>query len=318
MKKLITTFTLLCSLLASAQTTPNYNTTDKRYNSVRNSFWFEANLMGTLARYKDSSAKWQYQLDIQYRRMADANYVKGGNKADIFKDPFQHVYRPWVHYWVKPNAIRLSLSPIGYWATWTPTGEGQQQFYGEYRICPQITFFQKIGRLEIQQRYRYEFRFISTKDAAGTKSEVADYALGTDYLPSGEKQRMRYMIRLNYSLNGKSSGTKGSTYFTVWNEVFIGIGANTVNSKILDQNRLVIMFGRYLKTNYPLKIELGYTLQYKPNYDITQAAGQTAGAYTYNKLNWEANNCLQVYLICDDFHKLGFKKKKAAETPIVP
>lgn len=290
--------------------TPNYNSTDKRINAYRNSFWFEGNLNGTIARHQDSSAKWQYQLDLQYRRMADANYVKGGQKMNIFADPSQHVYRPWIHYWIKPKAVRLSLSPIGYWATWTPSKEGSQQFYSEYRVCPQITFFQKINKLEIQQRYRYEFRWLSNKTTALHNGGLQDYGGGDNFVHNGQKMRLRYMLRMNLPLNGKSTGTKGSLYLSAWNELFVGLGANTVDTKLLDQDRFVFLIGKYFKSSYPIKVEIGYTLQYAPKYDITVADGQESnGTYDYNKLNWELNNCFQVYFICDDFHAL-FKRKK--------
>ncbi len=291
--------------------TPNYNSTDRRINAYRNSFWFEANLNGTIARYADSSAKFQYQIDLQYRRMSDANYIGGGEKYNIFADPAQHVYRPWIHYWIKPKTVRLSLSPIGYWGTWTPGKEGAQLFYSEYRICPQITLFQKIGKLEIQQRYRYEFRWLSNKETALNNGSLADYSIGDNFIRNGQKMRLRYLLRLNYPLNGKSTGTKGSVYLTAWNELFIGLGANTNNTKLLDQNRFVFLFGKYLKTRFPIKVELGYTMQYMPKYDIGVVETPTAnGTYDYGKLNWEINNCLQVYLICDDFHSLFKRKKK--------
>lgn len=312
MKKTIT-FLLTVVLFTNSlkAQTPNYNSTDSRRNTYRSSFWFEGNLNGTLARYTDSSAKWQYQLDLQYRRMSDANYIKDGQKNNIFSDPAQHVYRPWIHYWVKPKTVRLSLSPIGYWATWTPSKEGAQLFYGEYRICPQITVFQKIGKLEVQQRYRYEFRWLSNKETAQNNGSLADYPTADNFSHNGQKMRLRYLLRINAPLNGKSTGTKGSLYLSAWNELFIGLGANTANTKLLDQDRFVFLLGKYLKSSYPIKIEVGYTLQYAPKYDVGIAEGQEAnGPYDYGKLNWEANSCLQVYFICDDFHSLFKKHKK--------
>lgn len=211
MKKEFTLLVLLISLMSLSQT-PNYNLTDRRINSYRNSFWFEANLNGTLSKYADSSAKWQYQLDLQYRTMSDADYISNGQKANIFADPAQHVYRPWIHYWIKPKTVRLSLSPFGYLGTWTPSKEGTQLFFGEYRICPQITVFQKIGKLEIQHRYRYEFRWLSTKVAALNSGSLANYSNGDNFIHNGQKMRLRYMLRLNIPLNGKSTVTKGSLY----------------------------------------------------------------------------------------------------------
>ena len=317
MKTKLTLIALITTVFLNAQT-PNYNGTDNRMNATRNSFWFEGNFNGTIARYKDSTIKWQYQLDYQYRRMADANYVKDGNTMNIFRDPFQNVYRPWIHYWITPKKVRLSLSPIGYWGTWTPTGEGTQLFYGEIRVCPQVTFFQNVGRFEFQHRYRYEFRWLTTKDPAPANGSLSDYSLGTDYMKSGQKMRMRYFLRVNYSLNGKKSNEKGAWYLTAWNELFLGVGANTTDAKIMDQDRVVLMVGRYLKCKYPIKVEVGYTLQYSPKYDTNLPAGQTpGGAYSYGKLNWEANNCFQVYLIMDEFHQF-LQKKKTPVAPVTP
>lgn len=84
-KKEFTLLALLISLMSLSQT-PNYNSTDRRVNSNRNSFWFEANLNGTISGYTDSSTKFQYLLDLQYRRMSDANYIVDGQKANIFAD----------------------------------------------------------------------------------------------------------------------------------------------------------------------------------------------------------------------------------------
>src|ERR1700761_8355798 len=89
---------------------------DPRVNTQRKSFWFETNIGGSITANK----RWQYQIDYQYRRMADASYVVGGNHSNIFKDPYQQVFRPWIHYWAIPGQVRLSLSPLGYWSTRTP------------------------------------------------------------------------------------------------------------------------------------------------------------------------------------------------------
>lgn len=311
MKKGFTCTLFILLTLAAVSQTPNYNATDKRINAYRNSFWFEANLNGTLSRYADSSAKWQYQFDLQYRRMADANYVSTAKSGNILLDPYQQVYRPWIHYWIKPKTVRLSLSPIGYWATWTPAGEGPQQFFSEYRVCPQLTLFQKIGKVEVQQRYRYEFRWQSTRVAAQHNGSLGDYGLADNFTHNGQKMRLRYLVRFNVPLNGKSSGTKGSLYLAAWDELFLGLGANTANTKLLDQNRLVLMIGKYFKSSYPLKVELGYTMQYLPKYDTDVPVGQTPdGPYHYARLNWEMNNSFQVYLICDDFHRLFTRRKK--------
>ena len=107
--------------------------TDSRSFEKRNSFWTETVVNGVI---KD---KWRWQLDFQYRRSSDPTNVVGGS-SNPFKNNFQHVYRPWVHYQMNEN-IRLSLSPIGFWESYYGAGEGNgvRKVQPEFRICPQVT-----------------------------------------------------------------------------------------------------------------------------------------------------------------------------------
>lgn len=266
-----------------------------RVYTKRYSFWFEGNFNGLLFKNDSGQVKWQYQIDFQYRRMADASYIKSGQYYNIFKDPFQQVVRPWLHYWIVDKKVRLSLSPIGHWATWSPTAEGPHTYNTEYRTSSQLTFFQKIGKVDIQQRYRYEFRWIG--DAVSAQNYLNDIFSSTVIPSSGFKQRLRYMIRLNYNINK-------TNYISIWNELFIGLGKNTANNKILDQNRIVGLYGKkYNQQKYPVKIEIGFTWQLLPKYNMNVPPTQEPGYGSFQKNNWESNLALQIYLIFDEFHK---------------
>src|SRR6476620_9837790 len=249
MKKTITILLfVICNHFAFAQLTQSQLPT--RNYTTRKSFWTELNVSGPIS--KDS--RWQYQIDYQYRRAADANYIEGGNTANIFKDPLQQVFRPWVHYWIKPGAIRFSLSPLGYWITWTPPEEGSvyttknpvldeqgnpvvingktqyqdqgQTVFPEFRVCPQVTMVQNIGRLQLTQRYRYEFRWLGQR--AASNGGFDDFEQGYNFKPNGvaganHAGRMRLQVRAQLPLN-KPKIEQNTVYLNAWDELFVSTG----------------------------------------------------------------------------------------------
>ena len=272
-----------------------------RVYTTRYSFWFEGNFSGSILRNDSNEQILQYQIDYQYRRMADASYIKDGEYLNIMKDPFQNIIRPWIHYWVISKKVCVSLSPLGYWSTWSPTAEGPHVYTPEFRVCPQITLFQKMGKLDMQQRYRYEFRWIG--DPVEAQSFIKDFFVSANYSSRSYRGRMRHMFRLNYNFSKK-------TYLSIWNEVFIGIGKNVANDKIFDQNRIVILLGnKYFQASYPMKVEVGLTWQILPKYNLKVPPTQPESYGSYQKNNVENNFALQIYLIFNEFHKV-FRKKE--------
>lgn len=333
MKKIIVTVALsiVGMLCAYAQTTPSQNYADHpRVYTQRKSFWTEYNLSGSI----DSLQRWQYQIDYQYRRMADASYIEGGNQGNIFKNPYQQVLRPWIHYWVIPKKLRFSLSPLGYWITWTPPQEGSvykvdgtdqgQAVFPEFRICPQITVNNQLGRLQFINRYRYEFRLIGNRSQSTTFFE--DLGAGYSFYPnpigsptssSSHQGRFRWQIRAQLLLNSPKM-QKNTVYINAWNELFIGMGKHVDFNKMLNQNRTVALFGWKLPTQYPIRIEAGITYQVNFLYNIDQVPTQPT--VSYGKRNVEANTAYTVYVIFDEFHTLfkGKGKKAKQDEPLFP
>lgn len=271
-------------------------TTDNRTYIQRKSFWFEGNFNGTIKKNEADQMTWQYQLDYQYRRGSDANNIVNGQHVNLFKDMSTNVVRPWIHYFPIPGKLRFSVSPLGHWGSWTPRAEGVQKYYHEFRTSFQTTLYQKLGRIEFQQRYRYELRYVGAKDTAvGGIRDV--FSKGGEFYSNARKNRLRYLVRANIPVN-----KSGSSYLAIWNEVFIGLGKNVSNNKILDQNRLVCLFGKKIcQDSYPMKIEIGLLWQVQPKYDLSE----------YKNQNLESNLALNVYWIFDEFHKFkGIKKPK--------
>lgn len=320
MKKLIVTVALsLSGMLCAFAQTPSQNFSQHpRAYTHRNSFWSEINAFGNITADK----KWQYQIDYQYRRMADASYIQGGNHGNIFKDPYQQVVRPWIHYWIKPGAIRFSLSPIGYWITWTPSQEGQvyktedgnvgRTVFPEFRVCPQVTFQQTYGRFQFVNRYRYEFRWVGNREkSSGFFNDLDE---GFSFYPNAIGQghgsnhlgRFRWQIRGQVLLN-KAKMEKNTIYLNMWNELFIGVGKHIDFMKMLNQNRTVALIGWRLPTGIPIRVEAGVTYQAAYLYNI--GTPPTQPNVTYQKQNVELNTAYTIYVIIDDFHTI-FKKKK--------
>jgi hypothetical protein len=305
---------------SNAQTPVQNFTQHPRAYTHRYSSWFEANIGGSITADK----KWQYQIDYQYRRMSDAGYIQGGQHGNIFKDPYQQVFRPWIHYWIKPGAVRFSLSPLGYWATWTPPQEGSiypssqgnvgRTFAPEFRTCPQLTIVENIGRLQYSMRYRYEFRWIGSRHASysgGVPFYSQDFGYGYDFVPNGaygsnHQGRLRLQARVQFPLN-KPKIEKNTWYINAWDELFIGIGRHVGANKMINQNRSVAMLGYRLPTEFPIKIEAGVTYQMNFLYNMNTPPGNPHS--TYQKQNVELNTAYTVYLIFDEFHTL-FKNKK--------
>ena len=325
---------LLSDIAAIAQTpvpvSPQDLTQHPRVNTHRKSFWSEINFQGALSKDK----RWQYQFDLQYRRMSDARYVVGGAHGNIFKNPYQQVYRPWIHYWIVPGQVRLSLSPIGFWETYTaPTDASvystpETQVAGkntntgatvqpEFRICPQITFNNNYGRFQVVNRIRFEYRIQGNRHPA-SQNYFDDVTEGYSFYPNPQGQgygsthagRLRWQSRVQIALN-KKKVEPGAIYINAWDEVFISVGRYVNFNKMLNQNRLVAMVGFYLPTKYPIKIETGITYQTNLLYNIGTVPTQPD--VTYSKQNVEQNLAYTTYVIFDNFH--SFLRKKKVEAP---
>lgn len=255
---------------------------------VRNKmFWSEIVLTGKI------KGKFSYQLDYQYRRSADADNVEGGDHDNLFKNAFQQVVRPWVHYQAM-DALRLSISPIGFWGTWAETANSLYVL-PENRITLQATLNQKLGRVTLTHRYRYEFRFIGTKMSTENTWDIyhdQEFS-GSDI----KKGRLRYFLRALVPLN-HSTITPKTFYIDTYNEIFLNMGKQVANTNLLDQNRLFIGLG--YRFGQDIRVEAGYLNQTVFRFNNVQ------------QNNIDQNDILQVLVFFDDFNRF-FKKRKPVE-----
>lgn len=102
----------------------------------------------------------------------------------------------------------------------------------EHRIFQQFITKQKISRISVQHRYRFEQRWIE----------------------SDFRMRFRYFLAINVPLNNAEM-MANTVYFSAYNEVFLND-----QERVFDRNRLYLGMGYRL--NNSVRFELGYMNQF--------------------------------------------------------
>ncbi len=274
---------LICCISVSAQA---------QHTNHNQMFWTETVISGKI------KGKFRYQLDYQYRRQGISedtrtqmtfNHVSDTHTG-IFTQAYQQVVRPWVSYQANKH-LRLSLSPLGWWGTWRPSGDKRTTFEPEMRITTQALMAYPLGRVILEQRLRYEFRFFGNK-------LLTDGSQGKDYYSNfldsdTRKGRFRYMTRIFVPLNHFKMEAQ-TLYFVSSNEIMLGVGHNILHEKIFDQNRLYAGLG--YKASPEFRFEVGYVNQIVPQKRLADGSKNT-----------DMNHVLQLNVVIDDFPKI-FRK----------
>jgi hypothetical protein len=260
-------------------------------------FWGNMIILGKI------KGKFFYQLDLEYRRQADPAHspdpgtTVGSHHYQIFRHPYQDAARPWIHYQVNRN-IRLSWSPITWFGSWSYPVNGVTTYQPEFRTSPQVTFNQFLGRVILNHRYRYEFRFYGLKGVDNNTSDITGPSSTYSFLDINKQGRFRYMLRAIVPINKKEL-VKGTYYLMTSGEVFLKTGKNIKNANIYDQTRFYLGLG--WKFAPEIRAELGYMNQ---------------TAFRFNNIaknNIDFNNSVFFNLIFDDFNSLFKKKKEPAK-----
>jgi len=111
----------------------------------------------------------------------------------------------------------------------------------EFRLWPQISFINALGKFKVEHRYRAEFRFTS----------------------NGFRNRFRYRVALNYSFGKDKKGNKPHL-LSISNELFF-----TNTEPYFERNRTLL--GYTYKLNEEMAIQLGYLHQF--DYKINDETG---------------------------------------------
>jgi hypothetical protein len=282
MKKL-TLMIILCQLniVVSAQS-------PRQFHNISNG-WTDVNVSGKLF------GKFSWQIENQHRREDEqGDYNESTRTGNIYHDLNQNVFRPYVHYQASPN-VRISLMPLGWIGSNRFSNGKPSSFFGEIRVAPQVIFTQNLKKLRIDNRYRYEFRWI------GKNMPVEDHTFlyGGDFSTTTYRNRFRYQLKMSRPLNKPKMEDK-TIYIQAYDEVFMNIGQKVGNTNLLDQNRVMIGLGYRLNKNF--SFEAGFMRQ-----TIYRLNNKDANGVALNN-NVDRNNILQLNFAINNFETL-FKRK---------
>ena len=169
---------------------------------------------------KKLNSKWNIHNEVQYR-----NYNAIGDLEQL-------LIRTGVGYNLSDNNNNILLG-YGYILSENYSGDTDDKVsVNEHRIFQQFTTKQKIGKVGLSHRYRFEQRFVED-----------------DF-----KMRLRYFLGINIPLQYKEDG-KNPLYLSMYNEIFL----NT-KSAVFDRNR--VFGGLGYKFSKTLRLELGYMNQF--------------------------------------------------------
>ena len=167
---------------------------------------------------KQLNEKWNLHHEVQYR-----NY-------DAIGDLEQLLLRTGLGYTFGESERNILLG-YGYILSENYTSDSDPKVrVNEHRIFQQFISKQKLGKLKLSHRYRFEQRFVE----------------------SDFKMRIRYFLGLNIPISSKE---QNKYYFSAYNELFL----NT-KSKLYDRNRLYGGFGYQL--DKIVRLEMGYMNQF--------------------------------------------------------
>lgn len=168
---------------------------------------------------KKLNNKWSIHNEVQYR-----NYNAVGDLEQL-------LLRTGLGYNITEN--NNILLGYGYILSENYIGETDDKVsVNEHRVFQQFTTKQKVGKIGLSHRYRFEQRFVED-----------------DF-----KMRLRYFLGVKVPLQYRKD-EKNPLYFSVYNEVFLNI-----ESSVFDRNRVYAGLGYTFSK--ALRLELGYMNQF--------------------------------------------------------
>lgn len=207
------------------------------------------------------SERWGIHTEYQWRR------------ADGFEHWQQSLLRLGIDYYAK-NGIQYTA---GYaWIRSFPYGDQPiAHTNNEHRIWEQLITKSKIGRVELQHRYRLEQRYIEN----WVKNSEGLYAQDGFYF----RQRARYRLLLTMPLSRREMADN-TLFAAVYDELFLGFGKG-IAKNILDQNRLYCALG--WRFSSACNVQLGYLNQFIVKKDgIKAERDHTLQASIAYNLDW--------------------------------
>jgi hypothetical protein len=182
--------------------------------------------------FRFTDTPWAIHAEAQYR------------DNQILGDLEQLLLRTGLQYNLKSGQASFLA---GYASITTGTlGESTATFH-ENRIYQEAILRQKLGRVSLMHRYRFEQRWIAEQNF---------------------RTRVRYGLFLNIPLNSKEMNEKGSVYIQVYDELFINTKKLTASMQYFDRNRIYMGLG--LRPYKNLALQFGFMDQSTNNFSKPQ------------------------------------------------
>lgn len=182
-------------------------------------------------------------LNLKYNHTDRLSFFAEGQLRSLkFYSNFHYYeYKGGINFKVHKN-VKLTLG-AGSYQTYKEGGDFiLPKNNDEFRLWPQIIFFQSIGKLKIEQRYRAECRFTS----------------------NGYRNRFRYRLGISYPF-GREKNDYNPFLISASNEVFF-----TDKEPYFERNRL--LFALNIKPTKASAIQIGYLHQF--DYKINDETGR--------------------------------------------
>jgi hypothetical protein len=188
--------------------------------------------MAYTGQYK-ASPHWGYHMEAQFRM------------DNQLEQNLQNLFRIGaVYHFSEAKNITAGYALVN---TYNATAD---DFFKENRLWEQYQVTKKWSKDVLINRFRLEQRWVEQWSI----SEFDQVTSNTVY-----QNRFRVLNRFLWHLIQLKS-EKESLYLVLQNELFVTIGQNSVNSKVIDQNRFLVVFG--LNYNNTIRLELGYLNHY--------------------------------------------------------
>jgi hypothetical protein len=188
-----------------------------------------------LGTWNIANVKYNHNKDVSIFAEAQLRSLKFYNNFHYYE------YKGGINYKIHKN-VKLTLG-AGSYQTYKEGGNFVlPKNNDEFRLWPQLIFFQSIGKLKIEQRYRSEFRFTS----------------------NGYRNRYRYRLGVSYPF-GKEKNEYKPFQISVSNEIFF-----TDNEPYFERNRLLFAFN--YKPSKTASLQIGYLHQF--DYKINDETGR--------------------------------------------
>lgn len=184
--------------------------------------------------FRFAESPWAIHGELQYRN------------HNILGDLEQLLLRTGLQYNLKSGQASFLA---GYASITTGYAGENTETYHENRIYQEVALKQKLGRVGILHRYRYEQRWIANDDF---------------------RTRFRYAIFVNVPLNKKDLSEKGAVYAQIYDEIFINGEKQLSYYDLLyfDRNRIYLGLG--FRTSTKLALQIGVMEQTSSFFSKTQ------------------------------------------------